>query len=356
LPPVDKLSWEKKTDGYSGVASLISRFEDPADTPAPVKVETRDERYERKRREKAEQVQYKLEQEIALWNPHTSTEATSDPYKTLFIARVNYDTSESKLRREFEIYGPIKKIRMVHDSQSGRPRGYAFIEYEHERDMHNAYKNGDGRKIDGRRVLVDVERARTVKGWLSRRLGGGLGGTRRGGPDVNIKHSGREDDSNRGRGGDRERGGEGGGGREGREERPRERSRDRERGRGDRDRKRRSRSREHKRRRSHERGAGGDDEERRRHRSRSRDRKRRRSRSPRERKHRRDRDRERKPNIDELPGGIKVKAEPEDDYPEYGTGYPNVALKDEDRPKNGVPKIEKEEKDFKPKAPPEDEK
>lgn len=38
-----------------------------------------------------------------------------------------------------------------------------------------------------------MERARTVKGWLPRRLGGGLGGTRRGGPDVNIKHSGRED-------------------------------------------------------------------------------------------------------------------------------------------------------------------
>lgn len=38
-----------------------------------------------------------------------------------------------------------------------------------------------------------MERARTVKGWLPRRLGGGLGGTRRGGPEVNIKHSGRED-------------------------------------------------------------------------------------------------------------------------------------------------------------------
>lgn len=34
-----------------------------------------------------------------------------------------------------------------------------------------AYKHADGKKIDGRRVLVDVERARTVKGWLPRRLG-----------------------------------------------------------------------------------------------------------------------------------------------------------------------------------------
>lgn len=34
-----------------------------------------------------------------------------------------------------------------------------------------AYKHGDGKKIEGRRVLVDVERGRTVKGWLPRRLG-----------------------------------------------------------------------------------------------------------------------------------------------------------------------------------------
>ena len=84
--------------------------QDPKDTPPPKHVETRDERMERKRREKAEQIQYKLEQEIAMWDPHNSTNATSDPYKTLFVARINYDTSESKLRREFEIYGPIKKV------------------------------------------------------------------------------------------------------------------------------------------------------------------------------------------------------------------------------------------------------
>jgi U1 small nuclear ribonucleoprotein 70kDa len=52
----------------------------------------------------------------------------------------NYDTSESKLRREFEFYGPIKKIIVIHNSESGKPRGYAFIEYEHERDMHCEYR------------------------------------------------------------------------------------------------------------------------------------------------------------------------------------------------------------------------
>merc|ERR1719317_312639 len=127
-----------------------------------------------------------------------------DPFKTLFTARVNFYTSESKLRREFEQYGPVKSIKMVHNTKNGKPRGYAFIEYEHEKDMHSAYKHADGKKIDGRRVLVDVERGRTVKGWLPRRLGGGLGGTRRGGADVNVRHSGR-DDTRRDRDGDRRR-------------------------------------------------------------------------------------------------------------------------------------------------------
>lgn len=350
----------KKTDGYSGLACLIDRFEKPEETPPPKHVETRDERIERKRREKAEQIQYKLEQEIAMWDPLSSSEATSDPYKTLFVARINYDTSESKLRREFEIYGPIRKIRMVHDVNSHKPRGYAFIEYEHERDMHAAYKNADGKKIDNRRVLVDVERARTVKGWLSRRLGGGLGGTRRGGPDVNIKHSGREDDRRKGgddhyegRAGSRERrrsksrergggggsgSGGGGGGGGGRERRRRSRSRDRKRSRRSRDRA----------------DVLLDDDESRppkRHRSRSRERKHRRSRS-RERRHRRDRDRDRergKLGGDAMPEDVpvKIKQEPEDDYPDYSATHPpvysNIPLKDEDgRPRNGT-KFEEDE-------------
>ena len=45
----------------------------------------------------------------------------------------------------------------------------------------DAYKQADGRKIDNRRVLVDVERGRTVPNWRPRRLGGGLGSTRVGG-------------------------------------------------------------------------------------------------------------------------------------------------------------------------------
>uniref|UniRef100_A0A0B7AJG6 U1 small nuclear ribonucleoprotein 70 kDa n=1 Tax=Arion vulgaris TaxID=1028688 RepID=A0A0B7AJG6_9EUPU len=193
LTPADKLPHEKKRVPYSGVAAFLDGFEESKDTPPPTRVETRDERKERKRKERQEQHAYKLEQDLALWEPATNPSATSNPFRTLFIARINFDTSESKLRREFEVYGAVKKICVINDRNSGKPRGYAFIEYEHERDMHSAYKHADGHKIDGRRVLVDVERGRTVEGWRPRRLGGGLGGTRKGGPEENTRFSGRDE-------------------------------------------------------------------------------------------------------------------------------------------------------------------
>ncbi|XP_014749322.1 PREDICTED: U1 small nuclear ribonucleoprotein 70 kDa-like [Sturnus vulgaris] len=91
------------------------------------------------RREKIERRQQEVESELKLWDPHNDPNAQGDAFKTLFVARVNYDTTESKLRREFEVYGPIKRIYMVYNKRSGKPRGYAFIEYEHERDMHSTF-------------------------------------------------------------------------------------------------------------------------------------------------------------------------------------------------------------------------
>uniref|UniRef100_A0A673IAV0 U1 small nuclear ribonucleoprotein 70 kDa n=1 Tax=Sinocyclocheilus rhinocerous TaxID=307959 RepID=A0A673IAV0_9TELE len=155
LTQLEKLPHEKHhNQPYCGIAPFIRHFEDPRDAPPPTRAEMREERLERKVRD-----------------PHNDPNAQGDAFKTLFVARINYDTTESKLRREFEVYGPIKRIYIVYNKKTGKPRGYAFIEYEHERDMHSAYKHADGKKIDGRRVLVDVERGRTVKGWHPRRLG-----------------------------------------------------------------------------------------------------------------------------------------------------------------------------------------
>jgi len=148
----------------------------------------------RKLKERSKKRQEEVEELVKQWDPHKDQKATSDPYKTLFVSKINYNTSEHKLKREFEMYGPIKKVRIIQD-QEGKPRGYAFIEYEKERDMRNAYKQADGKKIDSKRVLVDVERGRTVRGWRPRRFGGGAGHSR---GSSEERRSGRESQSSRG--------------------------------------------------------------------------------------------------------------------------------------------------------------
>ncbi|KAJ7178637.1 U1 snRNP 70K protein [Mycena crocata] len=188
--PVDKDIDRIRSKNVTGVAHLIAQLkeaktetlltageadvvmeegEEPVFTHAEeVKRQIRREERKKKRTE-----EFKVAKET--YKPADDPEAVGDPYKTLFISRLHKTATESDLRREFEGYGTIERVRIVRDKK-GRSRGYAFVVYERERDMKAAYKESDGLHIMGKRILVDVERGRTVRGWKPRRLGGGLGG------------------------------------------------------------------------------------------------------------------------------------------------------------------------------------
>lgn len=179
-----------KCRALDGISQYVSLFEDET-PPKPAPAETKEEKVKRKAKEANERNTTKLEEAKAAWNPKEQHKDAGDAYKTLYVGRMSYETTEKSVRREFENYGPVKSVMMVNDKE-GKPRGYCFVEYERERDMRTAYKQADGRKIDGKRVVVDVERGRTVNNWLPRKLGGGLGGTRKGSKEQNQTFSGRE--------------------------------------------------------------------------------------------------------------------------------------------------------------------
>ncbi|CAN6298843.1 unnamed protein product [Urochloa humidicola] len=84
------------------------------------------------------------------------------------------------------------KVHLVTDKETKKPRGYAFVEYAHTRDMKNAYKKADGSKLDKKRLIVDVERGRTVPNWRPRRLGGGVGSSRISGEGADHKPAARD--------------------------------------------------------------------------------------------------------------------------------------------------------------------
>ncbi|KAI3895613.1 hypothetical protein MKW98_025404 [Papaver atlanticum] len=190
-PPHEK----RKPLPYSGMSEFVTKFAEPGDpeyAPPVKKAETAAERRSRVHKRRLEEGAKKAAEELEKYDPNSDPNISGDPYKTLFVARLNYETTEHRIKREFEAYGPIKRVRTITDKETNKPRGYAFIEYTHTRDMKSAYKQADGRKVDNKRVLVDVERGRTVPNWRPRRLGGGLGSTRVGGEADNQKYSGRE--------------------------------------------------------------------------------------------------------------------------------------------------------------------
>ncbi|XP_019362676.1 PREDICTED: U11/U12 small nuclear ribonucleoprotein 35 kDa protein [Gavialis gangeticus] len=104
-----------------------------------------------------------------------------DPHLTLFVARLNLQTTEEKLKEVFSRYGDIRKIRLVRDLVTGFSKGYAFIEYKEERALLKAHRDANRLVIDQHEIFVDFELERTLKGWIPRRLGGGFGGKKESG-------------------------------------------------------------------------------------------------------------------------------------------------------------------------------
>ncbi|CAE6341250.1 unnamed protein product [Rhizoctonia solani] len=169
-----------------GVASLLAQVREDnergivgAGASQAEREEGEEERYthaeEIKRIIAREQKQQRKKEEFQkakeTYKPADDPEALGDPYKTLFISRLSKNATEDDLRKEFGSYGRIERIRLVRNKR-GASRGYAFIVYDREKDMKAAYKEADGISILGKRILVDVERGRTVRGWKPRRLGG----------------------------------------------------------------------------------------------------------------------------------------------------------------------------------------
>ncbi|KAL6845951.1 hypothetical protein ACP4OV_023399 [Aristida adscensionis] len=72
---------------------------------------------------------------------------------------------------------------------TGASRGYAFVEYETDREMRRAYEDAHHSIIDGSEVIVDYYRQQLMPGWIPRRLGGGLGGKKESGQ---LRFGGRE--------------------------------------------------------------------------------------------------------------------------------------------------------------------
>ena len=174
-PPTDYIgpSRHRAPLPLRGIADYVSKL-DSTDTRRICESTEGIVRNERPAKNDRETIQTeKLIRAIDGYNPLVNN--NGDPHRTLFVGRLSYDTTEREIKREFEAdFGAVSTVTIVYDS-NGRSRGYAFVQFENEKDMRAAYNNANGRKVAGRRILVDIERSRITPGWLPRRLGGGRG-------------------------------------------------------------------------------------------------------------------------------------------------------------------------------------
>jgi cold-inducible RNA-binding protein len=106
--------------------------------------------------------------------------------KNIFVGNLDFNTSEDELRQLFEAYGQVDRVAIMTDRDTGRSRGFGFVEMASAEDGEKAIAALNGSQVGGRTLNVNEARPKPE------RSGGGGGGGGRGG---------------------RERGGGGGGGR-----------------------------------------------------------------------------------------------------------------------------------------------
>ncbi|MFQ5509070.1 MAG: RNA recognition motif domain-containing protein [Leptospirillia bacterium] len=94
----------------------------------------------------------------------------------LFVGNLSYDTTEVDLREAFEAFGQVTSAAVIMDRDSGRSRGFGFVEMSTDEEGRSAIEDLNGKEFQGRPLTVNEARPRGEGG--GGRRGGGGGGWR----------------------------------------------------------------------------------------------------------------------------------------------------------------------------------
>ena len=114
--------------------------------------------------------------------------------KNIFVGNLSFNTNEDELRQMFESYGQVDRVSILTDRDTGRSRGFGFVEMASDDDGEKAITALNGSQFGGRTINVNEARPKSDRGGGGGGFGGGGGGGR-----------GRGDRNGRGGGGRRDR-------------------------------------------------------------------------------------------------------------------------------------------------------
>lgn len=90
----------------------------------------------------------------------------------IYVGNLPFSATEDDVRRVFEEHGAVENVDLISDRETGRPRGFGFVEMNDE-DAQTAISALDGKDMDGRPLRVNEARPREPRSF-----GGGGGGSR----------------------------------------------------------------------------------------------------------------------------------------------------------------------------------
>src|SRR6202162_2862036 len=114
--------------------------------------------------------------------------------KNVFVGNMNFQTTEAELRALFEPFGQVTRVHIAMDRETGRARGFAFVEMPNDAEAAKAMSGLDGKEVGGRALKVNEARPKAAGG-------GGGGGPRGSGGSGGGGGFDRDRDRDRNRGG-----------------------------------------------------------------------------------------------------------------------------------------------------------
>ena len=101
--------------------------------------------------------------------------------KNIFVGNLDFAATESSVRSLFEPYGNVERVSLVTDRETGRSRGFAFVEMTDPAQADQAIAALNGANLDGRALNINEARPKTEGGGRGAGGGGGFGRRPQGG-------------------------------------------------------------------------------------------------------------------------------------------------------------------------------
>jgi len=82
----------------------------------------------------------------------------------IFVGNLSYSTTDESLRQAFEAHGEVTSAKVITDRETGRSRGFGFVEMPNDEEARAAMAELDGKELDDRTVKVNEARPREERG------------------------------------------------------------------------------------------------------------------------------------------------------------------------------------------------